>query len=108
MEKTPVQLGATYMEEPITIKKTDVFSHCEVDILPIPDDLKRGIREWDGTTPIPRGPNLGFLDRFGNEWKKGPSRTVGRPFEWDVQLSRTGKEQIRMGNWRWFARQYFY
>jgi RHS repeat-associated protein len=49
---------------------------------------------WDGSTPIPRGPNRGYLDRFGNEWTKGPSRTAGEPFEWDVQLSRTGREQI--------------
>ena len=49
---------------------------------------------WDGTTPIPRGPNRGYLDRFGNEWTRGPSRTEGQAFEWDVQLSRTGREQI--------------
>ena len=36
--------------------------------------------------PLPRGPHHGFLDRFGNEWTKGPSRTVGEAFEWDVQL----------------------
>jgi hypothetical protein len=38
--------------------------------------------------PLPRGPNGGYLDRFGNEWVKGPSRTAGQPFEWDVQLGR--------------------
>lgn len=36
----------------------------------------------------------GYLDRFGNEWVKGPSRTVGQAYEWDVQLSRTGNAQI--------------
>jgi hypothetical protein len=50
-------------------------------------------RNWDGSTPIPRGPNKGFLDRFGNEWTRGPSRTQGQAFEWDVQLSPTGRSQ---------------
>ena len=44
--------------------------------------------------PIERGPQNGFVDRFGNEWIKGPSRTPGQPFEWDVQLSRRGRESI--------------
>ena len=49
---------------------------------------------WDGTAPIPRDPNKGYLDKFGNEWTKGPSRTAGQAFEWDVQLSPKGKSQI--------------
>jgi hypothetical protein len=44
--------------------------------------------------PLPRGPNNGYMDRFGNEWVKGPSRTAGEAFEWDVQLSRTGRKMI--------------
>lgn len=36
----------------------------------------------------------GYLDKFGNIWTKGPSRTNGQPFEWDVQLSNTGKAQL--------------
>lgn len=44
--------------------------------------------------PLPRGPQNGYIDRFGNEWVKGPSRTEGQAFEWDVQLSHTGREQI--------------
>ena len=36
----------------------------------------------------------GFKDRFGNIWTKGPSRTKGQDFEWDVQLSRQGKAQL--------------
>jgi hypothetical protein len=41
-----------------------------------------------------RGKNKGYIDRFGNEWVKGPSRTEGQPFEWDVQLSKTGKAKV--------------
>ncbi|MEM9774810.1 MAG: polymorphic toxin type 17 domain-containing protein [Chloroflexota bacterium] len=38
--------------------------------------------------------NGGYVDKFGNVWKKGPSRTEGQAFEWDVQLSKTGKNQL--------------
>lgn len=41
-----------------------------------------------------KGPNGGYYDKFGNEWVKGPSRTAGEPFEWDVQLSSLGKKQL--------------
>ena len=47
------------------------------------------------TQPLPRGPNNGFLDRFGNEWTKGPSRTAGQPFEWDVQIGRNATPGMR-------------
>nr|WP_158942335.1 polymorphic toxin type 17 domain-containing protein [Streptomyces sp. ERV7] len=43
---------------------------------------------------LPRGTRKGYIDRFGNEWIKGPSRTAGQPFEWDVQLSKKGKAQL--------------
>ncbi len=49
---------------------------------------------YDPSNPLPRGPNGGFLDRFNNEWTRGPSRTKGQEFEWDVQLSRTGKSKL--------------
>ncbi|MFV2126138.1 polymorphic toxin type 17 domain-containing protein [Micromonospora sp. LOL_013] len=42
-----------------------------------------------------KGQKGGYIDRFGNEWVRGPSRTPGQEFEWDVQLSRTGKAQLR-------------
>ncbi|WP_162524140.1 DUF637 domain-containing protein [Photorhabdus khanii] len=43
---------------------------------------------------LQKGPNNGYIDKFGNEWTKGPSRTQGQPFEWDVQLSPQGKIQL--------------
>lgn len=45
-------------------------------------------------THYQEGPNKGYIDKFGNEWTKGPSRTKGQEFEWDVQLSPTGKAQL--------------
>ncbi|WP_443058112.1 polymorphic toxin type 17 domain-containing protein [Streptomyces sp. NBC_00820] len=42
------------------------------------------------STGLPRGARKGCVDRFGTEWIKGPSRTAGQPFEWDVPLSKLG------------------
>jgi hypothetical protein len=42
-------------------------------------------KNWHPSEPLPRGPRGGFMDKFGNEWTKGASRTKGQPFEWDVQ-----------------------
>lgn len=43
---------------------------------------------------LPRTASGGYVDKFGNVWVKGPSRTLGEPFEWDVQLLRTGKNML--------------
>ncbi len=49
---------------------------------------------YNPSSPLPRGPNNGYIDKFGNEWTKGPSRTQGQAFEWDVQLSKQGRSQL--------------
>lgn len=51
-------------------------------------------RNYKPETPLARGPSKGYIDRFGNEWVKGPSRTKGQAFEWDLQLSRTGRNML--------------
>ena len=43
---------------------------------------------------LPRTSTGGYIDRFSNIWTKGPSRTLGEPFEWDVQLSKAGKRML--------------
>lgn len=48
---------------------------------------------WTPSQPLPKK-NGGYIDKFGNVWTKGPSRTKGQDFEWDVQLSRQGKNQL--------------
>lgn len=48
---------------------------------------------WSPSTPLPKKRG-GYVDKFGNLWVKGPSRTKGQSFEWDVQLSKTGKAQL--------------
>ena len=50
-------------------------------------------KTWTPGQILPKQ-NGGYIDRFGNIWTKGPSRTAGQAFEWDVQLSRTGKSQM--------------
>jgi filamentous hemagglutinin len=44
---------------------------------------------YHASTPFPRGPQHGYLDRFDNEWIWDPVKG-----EWDVQLSRTGKAHL--------------
>jgi filamentous hemagglutinin len=51
-------------------------------------------KNWNPAQPLPRGPRNGYIDRWGNEWVRGPTRTKGQAFEWDVQLSSTGKAKI--------------
>jgi hypothetical protein len=63
--------------------------------LPIEGKIRFVPRDtYNPTLPLPRGPKGGYMDRFDNEWVPGPSRTQGQDFEWDVQLSRTGKAQL--------------
>jgi hypothetical protein len=50
-------------------------------------------KNWNPSNPA-KGTGGGLVDKFGNEWVKGPSRTAGEAFEWDVQLSKTGKSQL--------------
>ncbi len=44
-------------------------------------------------TPMP-GNRKGYVDRFGNIWVQGRSVTKGQSFEWDVQLSKQGIQQV--------------
>lgn len=37
----------------------------------------------------------GYRDRFGNVWEKGPTRTSGEHFEWDVQLGKGATRGLR-------------
>jgi hypothetical protein len=50
-------------------------------------------KRYNPNDPLPQG-ERGYLDRFGNEWVRGPSRTPGESFEWDVQLSEAGRRQL--------------
>jgi hypothetical protein len=41
---------------------------------------------WNPSQPLHKGGQHGFIDGKGREWTKGPTRTPGQHFEWDVQL----------------------
>ena len=45
-------------------------------------------------TSLPRTSNGGYIDKFNNVLQKGPSRTTGEMFEWDVQLSKQGQKML--------------
>ena len=49
--------------------------------------------KWTPSQPLPKIDG-GYIDKFDNIWTKGPSRTEGEPFEWDIQLSKAGKNQL--------------
>jgi hypothetical protein len=51
--------------------------------------------EFAKHSPLPKGPHGGYIDRVGNEWVKGPSRTLGENFEWDIRLSTKGYAQCK-------------
>jgi filamentous hemagglutinin len=55
-------------------------------------------KRYNPSNPLPYeklpGGKVGYYDRFDNLWVKGPSRTLGQAFEWDVQLSRLGQKQL--------------
>ena len=57
--------------------------------MPKKADIKNG-----RVSSVGRGSQKQYIDKFGNRWQKGPSRTKGEAFEWDVQLSRTGRIQL--------------
>ncbi|MBN8604867.1 MAG: hypothetical protein J0M26_27950, partial [Planctomycetes bacterium] len=50
---------------------------------------------WSPNQALPRGQNGGFIDKFGNEWVQGVSRTPGQLWEWDVQLGRNASIYFR-------------
>lgn len=41
-------------------------------------------KHWNPSNPLKTQDGKGFIDNYGNEWRKGPSRTQGEAFEWDV------------------------
>ena len=68
------------------IKAARLPSTGKIRFVPRPADVKNG--------NILRASKEGYVDKFGNVWRKGASRTKGQAFEWDVELSKTGKAQL--------------
>ena len=67
------------------IKQAQLPSSGKIRFVPKASDIKNGrLTKLDN----------GYVDKFGNIWTKGPSRTKGELFEWDVQLSKQGRSQL--------------
>lgn len=60
MSKTSLRLWAAYMEEPIMVKVTDIFPHCDVKSLAISDSLKEAIQAWNDRYQSTYPPDSGF------------------------------------------------
>ncbi len=97
--RKPIAGLATINSNPIrpglSFKIHTIKSRIQKEMLPqegrirfIPDS------KYNPSIILDRGVNNGILDKFGNEWTKGPSRTLGEAFEWDVVLSKQGKLQL--------------
>ena len=50
-------------------------------------------KNWNPSETLPKR-NGGYVDKFGNVWTQGPSRTKNQNFEWDVQLSKKEKSSL--------------
>ena len=69
-----------------------VFSKADIKSAGLPTSGK--IRFVPGKNGVIGNNQTGYRDKFGNVWTKGPSRTLGESFEWDVQLSSRGRAQL--------------
>jgi len=68
------------------IKKAQLPHTGKLRFVPRKEDVLNGkLSRQDG----------GYLDKFGNIWKKGPSRTKGEDFEWDVTLHQNMKKAMK-------------
>ena len=92
--KINIQLFAGKAEDAATDIPISIKSVLKNADLPVSGKIRYVPPEsWSSGQPLPRIKG-GYIDKFGNIWTKGPSRTVGQPFEWDVQLSRIGKNKM--------------
>jgi RHS repeat-associated protein len=95
LKKTLAAFGAAVVKKELT---KDVVKSSKgllkAALLPTKGKIRFVPREADVKAGKLLKKNGGFVDRLGNVWKKGPSRTKGEAFEWDVQLSPKGKSSI--------------
>ena len=95
LKKSLAALGAAVLKKDL---KKDVIKSSKGLLKEAELPVRGKIRFIPKRSDIAKGSllkkNGGYVDRFGNVWKKGPSRTAGEAFEWDVQLSRRGKALI--------------
>ena len=79
-----------------TAGKRSLKSRLKDEGLPIEGTFRYvAPKNYHPSQPLPKGPNKGFIDQFGNEWVKGESRTAGEDWEWDVQIGRHATEGFK-------------
>jgi RHS repeat-associated protein len=66
------------------LKDAGLPTRGRIRFVPEPNALNTGIR---------KAPGGGFIDRFGNVWRRPRGQIVGEA-HWDVQLSPTGRNQL--------------
>ena len=67
------------------IKKANLPSSGKIRFIPRPSDVQSGkILQKQG----------GYVDKFGNVWKKAKGNSPQGELHWDVQLSKKGKQQL--------------
>ena len=72
------------------LKEAELPRKVRMRFIPSKNDLLRGKLSTQKV-----GNERGYVDKFGNVWIKGPSRTNGEEFEWDVQLTKTRGELFK-------------
>ena len=72
------------------LKEAKLPRKGKMRFIPSKSDLMRGKLSTQKV-----GNERGYVDKFGNVWIKGPSRTNGEEFEWDVQLTKTRGELFK-------------
>ena len=72
------------------LKEAELPRKGRMRFIPSKNDLLRGKLSTQKV-----GKKTGYVDKFGNVWIKGPTRTNGEEFEWDVQLTKTRGELFK-------------
>ena len=72
----------------------DVFVTSKGDLKKVGLPTTGKIRFVPGKKGLIGNSENGYIDKFGNKWVKGNTRTSGEAYEWDVQLSNTGRSQL--------------
>ena len=90
----PQEKGSNIITDPVDIVSFPTFVTTKGDIKKHGLPTEGKIRYVPPKGGLKSAPGGKFIDRFGNIWQPGPSRTFGEAFEWDVQLSRQGRAQL--------------
>ena len=86
--------GSNVVSEPLDKIDIPTFFSSKGDIKKQGLPTKGKLRYVPPTGGVKKDSSGAFVDKFDNRWVRGPSRTAGEKFEWDVQLSKKGRLQL--------------